>query len=351
MDLLRDFLDWWLRQLVALVPLRTIQFGFSTSHGDVVEIVHDEATLLLRQHGRLTTVATASFTDPQALRALISHLPGAGGAIPQVVVRLSAAAVLRKNLSVPTTARWHMEKVLAFELDHETPFTADEAYWAYAISGHDRTRKRLDVELVILTRSEIDPLVATIRRAGAEVIGIEISTSVGKPLFVPLQEGKRHHRLLGYRPLLGRAGAAIGLAAVAAVVPFAQLHFARKGADRTIAALTTNAEEAGSLRKAVDQLTGAATYLTEERQRTGPALAVLASITNDLPDDTHLMMLSLHSGHVTIQGLAQSAARVVAEISKDPKFTDQVFDSPVVQDSKSGLESFTLSFALKSAGP
>ena len=350
MDLLRDFLDWWLRQLVPLVPLRAIQRGFSTTHADVVEIDHDEATLSLRRHGQLTTVAKGSTTDPEALRGLVGQLRGNGAASPQLIVRLGVAAALRKTLSVPASARWHMENVLAFELDRETPFTADEVYWAYAVRNHDRARKRLDVELIILARSDIDSLVASIRRAGAEVVGIEIPSPSGKPLFVPLDDNKRHHRSLAHRSVLGRAAAVTALAALAVVIPFAQLHLARASADRKIATLTPSAEEAGSLRKAVDQFSGAAAYLTDERERTGPALAVLADITNDLPDDTHLTMLSLHAGRVTIQGIAQSAARVVAQISKDRRFTEQVFDSPVAQDGHSGLESFTLSFTLKSAG-
>jgi general secretion pathway protein L len=349
MDLLRNFLDWWLRQVAALLPLGAVQLGFNASHAAVLEIIGDEGTLLLRRRGQLTPVGRGNITDPQELRTLVGRLPRSGGAPPQTVLRLSGGAILRKHLSVPAGARWHMEKVLAFEFDRETPFAADEAYWAYAIRHHNRARNLLDVELVIITRSEIDPLVAAMRRAGAEVIGVEISSPPEEPLLVRLQEGKRHSGRLASRSFFVRAGVAIGLTAIAIIVPFARLHFARTAAERSIAAMTGTAEEAGSLRKAVDQFSDVAAYLTQERQRSGPALAVLASITNDLPDDTHLAVLSLHSGHVTIQGLALSTAQVVALISKDPMFTDQGFDSPVVQDSKSGLENFTLSFALKSA--
>jgi general secretion pathway protein L len=350
MDLLRNFLDWWLRQLVAMVPARA-QLGVGASHAAVLDVANDEGVLMLRQRGKLTPVAKGSIADPQALRRLVNGVPASGRAMPQLVLRLSTATILRKRLSLPAGARWHIEKLLAFEFDRETPFAAAEAYWSYAVRHHDRVRHLLDVELIVVTRGDVDPLVAAIRRAGGDVIGLEIPSPAGKPLFVPLRENSRHQGLLAYRPLIGPLGAAIALAAIAIVVPFARIHFARNSADRTIAALTASAEQAGSLRKAVDQLTDTAAYLDQERQHSGPALAVLAGVTKDLPDDTHLSVLSLHAGHVTIQGLAQSTAKIVALLSKDPMFTAQAFDSPVVQDSSSGLESFTLSFALKSAGP
>jgi general secretion pathway protein L len=278
-------------------------------------------------------------------------LPRTSGATRKLVVRLSAIAVLRKHLSLPAGARWHMEKVLAFEFDRETPFAADEAYWAYAVRHHDRARGLLDVELIIVTRSEIDPLIATIRRVGGEVMGIEIPSPAGKPLFIPLQKNMRRHRLLAHRSLVGWVSVAVALVAGVIIVPFARIHFEQMADDREIAALTASAEEAGALRKAVDQSTDAGIYLSQERRRSGPVLEVLAHITDDLPDDTHLTSFSLHLGHVTIEGVAQSTAKVVSLISKDPMFADQVFDAPVVQDSSSGLESFTLSFALKLTSP
>lgn len=350
MDLLRNFLDWWLRQLVAMIPLRLVQLGFSAGHAAVLEVGGGEAELFLRQRGRLVSVARTA-ADPAALALLVGRVANDRGGASEVVLRLSAAAILRKQLSLPAGARWHIEKLLGFELDRETPFGRDEAYWGYAVRHHDLKRGTVDVELIIVPRGEVEPLVAAIGRAGVAVIGIEIPSPTGKALFIPLQEDKRHHRLRAYRSLFAPVIAVVALALVAIVTPFIRLHFARSAADKAIAALTASSEEAGALRKTVDQSTNLAAYLDRERQRDGPALAVLASITRDLPDDTHLTALSLHSGHVTIQGLTKSTSKVVELISKDPMFTAQVFDSPVVQDATSGLESFTLSFALKSAAP
>jgi general secretion pathway protein L len=325
--------------------------GFGASHAGVLDLAGPEAVLHLRQRGKLVPVGRFPNHDPAALERLAALAASQSAERPQLVLRLPGGAILRKRLSLPAGARWHIEKLLGFELDRETPFARDEVYWAYAIRHHDRARAMLDVELIIVTRSDVDALAAQLRARGVDVTGIEVPADGGKPLFVPLQEDKRHHRLVAYRSLMAPAAAAVALAAVALVVPFVRLHFARSAAESSIAKLTGSAGEAAALRKAIDRLSDTATYFGEERRHDGPALAVLAAVTRDLPDDTYLTVLSLHSGHVTIQGLAKSTAKVVALLSKDPMFTAQAFDSPVVQDGNSGLESFTLSFALKEAGP
>jgi general secretion pathway protein L len=346
MDLLRNFLSWWMRQLVAMLPNRLVQMGFIAGHAAILDVGGREAVLCIRQGSELQSVARSA-AEPAAIEDMVRRA-SAESSLPPVVLRLGAAAILRKRLSLPAGVRWHIEKVLGFALDRESPFARDEVYWAYAVRRHDSAQGTVEVDLIIVPRVAVDPTVAAIRGVGVEVAGLEVVSDDGKPLFVPLHENKRHHRLLAYRSLMGSAAAAVVIAMIAIVVPFIRVHLAIGAANREIASLTVSAEEAASLRKSVDRFGDVAAFLDKERKANGPPLAVLADITRLLPDDTHLTALSLHAGQLTINGLAPSAAKVVALISQDPMFTEPVFGAPVVQDGDSGLESFTLSLALKS---
>ena len=140
--MLREFFVWWFAQLADLLPqeLRQSALGAGdalliTPIGPLGQGVEAVAVDLRRSgkesplgHFALGAIGTADLT----------HVVGR-----TTVLRLDEADVLGKTVSLPLAAERELDQALAFEMDRETPFTADELYWNHRIIGADRPNSRL----------------------------------------------------------------------------------------------------------------------------------------------------------------------------------------------------------------
>ena len=81
----------------------------------------------------------------QALRRLIEIDP----TVP-VVLRLDPALAIVQPVELPLVAEENLGQVLAYQMDRETPFTADRVYFDYRVVDRDRPAQLLGAELVVI---------------------------------------------------------------------------------------------------------------------------------------------------------------------------------------------------------
>jgi general secretion pathway protein L len=60
-------------------------------------------------------------------------------------------------------------------------------------------------------------------------------------------------------------------------------------------------------------------------------LAVLAAVTDIVPDDTWLTELSLRQGRLSLGGQSPAAARLIPALAADPMFRNPAFAAPVTR--------------------
>lgn len=346
---LMAFLHWWLRQLSELLPAGLIRASKQRPDALIIELDDDEVVLWHRRAGATAKVALAT-ADGAGMQALAQAIAGIAEAPHLLLVRVPQSMQLRKLSSFPLAARRDLVNVLGFEMDRETPFGRAEVYWDYVIRRQDAAAGRLDVELFIVPRPFVDPVIDSSRRAGLLPTAIEIETGDEEYRLIRVGASQRWRWLQSQRPLIGLATAAAGLFVLAIVTPFIRQQIDLARADSTIEALTEQAREAAQLRQSVDQAAQAMQLIKKERDRNGTIIEVLAATTRLLPDDSHLTALSLRSGRLTITGLSPASAHIVDLLAASPAFKEPAFDSPVVQDDASGLETFTISASLSANG-
>jgi general secretion pathway protein L len=343
-------LNWWLRQLGALLP--PILAGGPAALPDAFILEQDQQNLLLsvRRKG-LTQRLTQMRAGSASARELAGGLPKAGRKGPRLfLIRLSSMQLLCKSLTLPNAARRNLAELLGFEIDRETPFQRDEVHWTYVVRGQDARAGLLNVDLVLVPRSAVDPLVEAARNAGLDPDGIEVSTGSGAMTLLPLGSRKRGQWSETKRPLLPLATAATILAVLAVVTPFAIQQWELSRIEARIAALEPSATEAATFRQLSGQIAATIDFLTKERSKNGSALAALAAATKSLPDDSYLSALSLRAGRLTMSGLSPSAAQLVGLLAEAPEFREPAFEAPVTRDPENELETFTISVALGSGG-
>jgi general secretion pathway protein L len=264
-----------------------------------------------------------------------------------MVLRLGAADVLGKTVSLPLAAERELDQALAFEMDRETPFTAEELYWNHRVIEADRQNGRVSVRLWLVPKASLDPLLADLAAVGIRPRQVEIADGPDKGAYLPLNgDGSRRHH--GSHRLLWPAAACCAALAIAAVVtPFARQELTLASLEAQVAAARAAAAEAENLRQDIDRLSGNAGFIESERDKAGRPLVVLAATTRILPDDTYLTEMELRQRKLTLSGRSAGAARLIGALAADPEFRNPGFSAPVTRLEALRAELFTINAEVK----
>lgn len=344
----RRLLSWWLGELAALVPARLRQ-RFVPATDALVLLLDDGAVLVcvqagrtVRQLGRIDVLADAH--PQQSIETLLRDHQMSG--FRAATLRLRSSHALRTSVDLPLAAEQNLTEVIAFELDRHTPFRADQACFSHRMVERDAGGRRLRVELTIVPRPVIDDALALAARLGIAPARIEVAddTSLlaasGNLLPAEKAAPDRRHR---DKPAYALAAAAILLACVALYLPIRTAQRADIAIDGEVAAAKQAAASVAVLQKEVDALRKDEGFLVD-RKRGRPAVsALLLELTQILPDDTWLVEWQLDGTEIQLQGFAASAASLVKQLEQSREFRDTTFQSPVVQDARTGRERFHIS--------
>ena len=150
--MLREFFAWWCAQLADLLPQELRRSALGTGDALVVTPIGPlgqgvEAVVVDQRHN-----GKESPLGHFALGAIgMADLPRI--ASTATVLRLGEADVLGKTVGLPLAAERELDQALAFEMDRETPFTAEELYWNHRVIEADRQNGRLSVRLWLVPKA------------------------------------------------------------------------------------------------------------------------------------------------------------------------------------------------------
>jgi general secretion pathway protein L len=319
--MLRDFVLWWARQIRALLP-RALLPGSGQGDALLVAVQPAHFELIMRRRGRETLLGRFGMTDAglaEAARSL-RRRPR------QVILRLASGALLERSVELPLAAERDVERVLGFEMDRFTPFTAADIVWQVDVLQRDAAQRRLLLRLSLVPRRAIQSCLDLLSRAGLAPDWLEALSADGTPRRLPLADhsGPRSFRMA---TVAASAVAVLGIAALA--TPFVMQWVARDTTDQAIASLQPQVTRVEALRKHLADTGSDA--LAIERNRVGNVLQVLAIVTDILPDDTWLTELSLHQGKLNIAGQSPAAARLIPALAAEPMLRNPAFAAPVTR--------------------
>lgn len=339
--MIREFFTWWFQQLTDLLPQELRRSAFGTADGLVIAPVGplghgvEEVAAIMRRNGRENPLGRFGLGA-----AGLAELQRT--ASRTAVLRLGASDVLGKTVTLPVAAERELGQVLAFEMDRETPFKAEELYWNYRIVAVDRPNGRLSVHLSLVPKANLDPLLADLARAGIRPSRVEITDGPDKGFSLPLHGNGGRARYAASRFLWPAAACCAALALAAIVIPFVRQELVLRRLDHEVAVGRAAAAEADSLRQEIERLSGSAGFIESERDKAGRPLAVLAAATRILPDDTYLTEMELRQRKLTLSGRAAGAARLIAALAADGDFRNPGFSAPVTRLEALRTELFTI---------
>jgi general secretion pathway protein L len=330
-----EFLAWWSEQMLQWIPPGLRGRERAGAHALIVA-AHTDATgafatvsLTVRRQQRDRGLGSFAM-DEHGLHAM-RNAASSGGRPPATVLRLPGELLLERDVSLPLAAERDRERVLSYEMDRLTPFAAPEVFWSHDVERRDRARGKLQLRLFLVAKAAIAPLLEALARAGLTPTVLEVEAPGGAARLIALE-----HTASGRERLLRRATAAAAiacgvLAAIAVALPFVAQSLAADRVERRIEALKPRVAEAEAVRRQIAAKNAGVDVVAAERARDGDTLAVLAAVTELLPDDTYLTDLTLRQGKLTINGRSASAVRLIGALSADPLIREPDFAAPVTR--------------------
>jgi general secretion pathway protein L len=334
------FLQWWFAQLTELLPwwLRPPVLARVDALVIVPVGTLDRATsvtVTLRRRGK--DAPLGQFSIGAADLKQISRTQGR-----PAILKISRLDVLEKTIVLPLAAQRDLDQVLAFEMDRETPFTAEELYWTYQTESVDLQLGRLSVRLLLIQKSRLTPLLTALSQVGLAPTWVEFADGPPGVPFLPLDN---NHSILRRRPrwlLAGAAGSCAALALGAVVLPFARQTAELSHLDREVRAGKATAAEAEALRGEIERLSRSARLVARAQQETARPLEALAMVTRLLPDDTYLTGFEVRQRKITLSGHSGGAARLIRALAADGRFRNPSFAAPVTRLETLKADVFTI---------
>jgi len=334
-----EFWTWWRQHLLELVPEALRRGGGADADALIVEAAADGAIVLARRRRGVEQKLASIRLDEPGLPTLRAQLNARPNGEP-VVLRLPANAALERQVTLPLAAEREHQRVLGYEMERLTPFTADEVFWSGAIESRDRARGRLGLRLTIVPRAGLQPLIETLAASGGRPSLIEAPTPGGMRA-IQLKHDAAPSRIGRLTPQTARLVMA-GLAALVVISPFLRQALDLHDAQLALDVLKPRMELVDTLRRRILGAGAGGDAVAHETKRLGDALGALAAITDVLPDDSYLTEYTLRERKITLSGLAASAPKLISLLSADARVKNPAFTAPVTRNEQTKMDVFSI---------
>jgi general secretion pathway protein L len=332
------FRHWWSRALLSWLPAQwRVLLGCSDARL-LLSPAPDAVQVSRCRAGR--TVPLQRLVAPVTPAVLESALPAQERGLPRVAV-LPATAVLRRRLQLPAAAETRLREVVRFEIDRQTPFSADKVFFdVRVVSRH--SDGPLEVELVVAPRQQLETLMSPREAWAGQLDGVDVLDVDGEPLAVNLlplaQRRQRQQPLRRLNRLLLLA------ALVMLVLAGWQLLDNRRHAAAALATqvdgLAARARAVSAQRQQLQDLLDGQAFFTQRGTQQVAMTGLLDELSLRLPEDTWVEKLDVENGRLQLIGFSGSASALVPLLEDSPHWKTPALTG--VLQSTGGRDRFTL---------
>ena len=350
---LPGFFAWWGRQLVACLPARWRVLMEERSESLLIDLRADEMIVWReradqsREYARIarSLPVEAQSAEFQRLRAAIDD-PGV-----RTVLCIPPERVLQRNLTLPAAAEDNLRQVLAFEMDRQTPFKADQIYFDSRVIGRDASGRNLQVELVLLPRAQLDQEIGALPpgAAGLDAVDAWRAEPGGERRRINLLPAERRARRRDMRLPLN-----LGLAALVVILLIVNMDESLTNRAAAVEAMraeveksNTEARQVAALRKTLADSVAGANFLSDKKRNNPLTVALLDDISKRLPEDTFLERLQIENGEAQLQGQSKEAAKLISLLASSNCLGDPRLQGQIQPDARTGKERFQITADIK----
>lgn len=348
------YLRWWLGELKELMPDAWQQKLQHAMRRVTVELVNDQILIGLDENRNLRSLGVyALHEDADFQRQQVFELLEESESL-QVsrVLLLEAQDVLRKEVRMPLAAESNLRQVLSFEMDRQTPFRAEDVYFDWLVTGHDKEAGQVRVNLVVVPRSIVDHQCQILAARGLAVSAADARLPDGTLAGVNVLPPELRTRVVNPRVRFNQilAAAAVALLAFVMMLSLSLRSHQVQELEEAIDEVRGEALSVQRIRDQINDTSESAGFLAERRKASPVAVDVLADVTRTLPDDTYLDRLVVGQSTVQMQGKSRNAQQLIELVNQSPLMEAAAFRGSTRLDQRTGLEIFEINANVEPKG-
>ncbi len=338
-----ELLRGWRAELAAVA--REHAFWRTDPDATIVEFAADGITVSRGNSRHETQVARLA--DSQGL-ALAAARADSSLFARDMVLRLPQGEVLRAEVWLPMAGAATLRKALYFELERLSPVEPGQLYFDFTIGARDKAANRVQAVLRIVRRAVVDEAVSRCHAAGLAVAAIAFAGDprpadpaqfpVDRPAYLRLIWRKWNLAFLG--------GLALALAIAALFAWYARNAEAEDMLTDQIVVEQHRAAAVGRIEQDIARTNTRIGFLAQQKQAPLTA-AILAQLSQIMPDGTWLNEVETGGGRVHIRGYSHAAADLIGAIDRSGTFANAQFGAPVIRNPAGNVEQFDLVFDIR----
>ena len=338
---LGDFLAWWFRGLLMLLPERWL--ARLRRNPDIVTVEQGDDALTFKLYdgasGRLRKERAIPPADKTG-QAAINRWLGKHENELDLVVLLPPDKQLKKRLAYPLSSEKELRAILSFEMDKQTPFPDEKVCFDYAVIRRDINNGRIHINLYVVLRKILEKHLASLRfldlkPAAATTGADELKANIN---FIPLPDrivDRAPGRWLKHAALLAPI-----LLLAALYLPLLRHGSIAEQLERQVEQSRTQALQAQALVNRKQTILGRVDFLSHQTRRHIPVIRLLHDITRRLPDNTWIYQLTINEGEIQLQGESEAATSVIRLLEESDYLEQAQFRSPVTKNDTTRKERF-----------
>lgn len=344
---LRDFYLWWTTGLLLYLPASLRQIINSNREYLTVEF-RDQTLFLQYSSGNPDNPSEARsvpLDDESEKSSCLKWLSDKLTHKTRIQLLIPDNKVLHQQLTLPKAAADNLRQVLAFEMDRRTPFTADQVYFDYAISGKDVNHANLQVELYVTPQAYVDQPLETLMTFNLTPHTVNSMEAIKTypELNLLLVDKRPKQKNNTNQPVLLLSTLAVFLLLAVLYVPVIKQYQYLDTLEQEIDTHRNLAMQAKYLEEQRDKLLFNSQFLTEKQKDHLPVIHLLNELTNLLPDQTWVSRFTLTNGEAQFQGESDAASSIIELMESSDHFSNARFISPVTRNDQSQKDKFNIS--------
>ena len=341
------FFRWWKQALLSWLPLRwRVLFGLA-SNRLLFSQVGEQLRLQVQDAEGLHEVAWLPL--PLTTTELDAVLGNRTGKLPRWLL-LPAASALQRRLLLPAAAAERLRDVVRFEVDRQTPFTADSVRFDARVLER-RADGQLDTELIAVPRARFDAALAELGGLAESLAGVDASDASGRPLGVNLLPTEIRRGSRDAMRAWNWALAAVALLGIATA--FWQVLDNRRDAaeafTRQVEARATQARAVAAQRQQLVDIVEGAAFLDRARASRPTTVEILDELSRRLPDNTYLEKVGIEGDRLLLIGLSPEASALVGRMEGSRLWRAPALSGALQPDPRTRLDRFSLTADLATA--
>ena len=344
---IRDHVTWWLSELASMLPSVNVPSINSGSHELSLELTDKEFTFSWPNKD-VTESKKNKFTSSEAVSSYRNIINQDGKlATNSCDLRIAEKLILQKEITLPLATEENLENVISYEIDRYTPFKKDDVYFNVNVKERDKKEKKIIVILSVIRRRILDEVLEFSKACDISVgeiyrVGNGEEEKINFIGFLgdvnPSSKSSSANKLLWLLVALLMAGALI--------MPIAKNYLIGQKLNNELTIMQGEMTEARELLAQFKNAKNNVSMVEKLNLNNTKVIKLLNDVSKIIPDDTSLSRFALEEGVVRIQGISDSASKLIPLLDASENFDEVRFVAPVTQSGDSGKEKFTIEIKL-----